>query len=229
MQHILLRLLIIAAQSLHQLLDGRVRGNEHLDVRGVIPAVQQCGVLPRGCLGGEDVDLAVRLRERVVVSWGQADATGVVPEMDPGERRVCARGRRWVGLSRVGVAVAVDVWGCHVWRLRYRGYWGYHGYLHGWEAIGLWRGLGREESRVLRDAKSLVWSEIWWWWALVEAVQGVVSSASHRIWLLLSIYWLLRLGIWWWRAWISSVDGVPAVVGVRNSFKVSNEADQISG
>jgi hypothetical protein len=61
MQDILLRILIVASEVLHQFLDSRVHRHEELDMVIVVPAMENSVVLPGRGGRLEDVDFAVFL------------------------------------------------------------------------------------------------------------------------------------------------------------------------
>lgn len=165
---VLFGILVRAAEVLHQLLDRAPCGYKQLNVlRGIF---FEHGSLPGLLFGLEDVDLAVFLREGVVVAWWEANTAGVVAEVDAREAVVGKGGDGWVGHAAHAEA--------SVWRHEHR-------LLRearecSWPAEGL-RSRRPEESWVLRHAKWLGWAEAWRHGAVVEAMECVESSASHVV------------------------------------------------
>lgn len=158
--NILLLICIIAADTLHELLDIHLDGDVELGVRGGIDAVDGLVVLPG--LGGvlEDVDDGVFDGEDVVVAWWDTDAAEVVLELDAREPVVRERGdRRMCGV--VGIAGHHRL---HVW--------------HGWLVNGCWRLDVAWHAGILGYAEA---AGVGWWWPGVIAMKCVVASVWHGV------------------------------------------------
>jgi len=172
-QDILLRLLVRAAEILHQLLDRGAGRHKQLDVLGGV-------LLEHGCLPGflfrlEDVDLAVLLWEGVVVAWGQTDAACVVAQVDAreavvgegGHGRVCGAAHAEATMWRHEHRLLLEAW-----KLERRS--------RPAEALGCgcwcWCTV---EGRILGDAEGLGWTETRRHRAIIEAVEAVEASSSQ--------------------------------------------------
>lgn len=221
---ILFRILVRAAQVLHEFFDRCAGGDEELDVRGVV-FFPECR-LPGLLFGFEDVNLAVLLWEGIVVSRREADTTSVIAEVDAREAVVRERDDGRI----CGAAWAEPAVGRHEDRLPRESR-----VLNGSRsrpAESLGRSGGSKESWVLRRAERLSGSKARWCGAVVKAVEGVETSTGHRSQNLESCrdFWgyLSWWCTWWRRSWIESVCGVEALTARRESVELLVVCDTVA-
>jgi hypothetical protein len=159
-QFVLLGVRIVAAEVLHQFLDGSSARHKELDV--IVGIAGPKSLLPgRRRSGLKDMDSSVFLRKGVVIAWGQTYAASWVPEVNAGERSV-----RWgAGKAKALPAPARKYrWGwCHDNRLR-------SGKCRlRWKDVRILHtiGLGRWKTRRR--------------WPSVKTMEGIETSTSHGV------------------------------------------------